>query len=225
MPDTDPPEPDASRQDTPQSEPSRSETPESEGPPHDPAATSRRGRDPSYLPTVLAGLAGAGLAAVAGSRQWAVTDADAAGIKVHTSVTGAEAQPLVAASALVALAAWGVVLVIRGRLRRLVAAVGLVASAGALVSVALGFTAAQDAALEAAIAKGATDAFVTSLSLWYYLAGLGALIATAAFIVAVVRSPRWPAMGSRYDAPSARSGSTPDDDMWRALDEGRDPTS
>jgi hypothetical protein len=224
MPDTHPHEPEAPRPDTPRSETPESENLESEGPPADRGATSRR-RDPSYLPTVMAGLAGAGLTAVAGSRQWAVTDADAAGIKVHTSVTGAEAQPLVAAAALVALAAWGVVLVIRGRARRLVAAVGLVASAGALATVALGFAAAQDASLEAAIAKGATDAFVTSLSLWYYLAGLGALVATAAFIVAVVRSPRWPAMGSRYDAPSARPGPTPDDDMWRALDEGRDPTS
>jgi uncharacterized membrane protein (TIGR02234 family) len=175
---------------------------------------------------VLAGLAGAGLAAVAGTRTWATSRGDAAGITVDAEVTGAEAQPLVAAAALVALAAWGVVLVVRGRPRRLVALVGLLAALGGLVSVVLGFSAAQDAAVDAAVAKGATgDTFVTGLSAWYYLAGLGAAVAACAFVVAVARVPRWPAMGSRYDAPSARSAPAGDEDMWRALDEGRDPTS
>lgn len=189
------------------------------------SARSRR-RDRSYAPTVVAGLAGAGLAAVAGARHWATARGDAAGIRVDVSVTGAEAQPLAAAAALVALAAWGVVLVIRGRARRPVAVLGLVASLGALASVVLGFSAAQDAAVRAAVAKGATgDTFATSLTAWYYLAGIGAAAAATAFAVAAWRAPRWPAMGSRYDAPSARTAPASDEDMWRALDEGRDPTS
>ncbi len=180
----------------------------------------------SYAVTVLAGLAGAALTAVAGARDWATTHGSAAGIKVEASVTGAEAQPLVAALGLVALTAWGVVLVSRGRVRRLVAVVGLLASAGALVGVVLGFSAAKDDSVAAAVAKGATgDTFSTALSAWYYLAGLGALLATIAFVVAVARAPRWPAMGSKYDAPSAHTSPATDEDMWRALDEGRDPTS
>jgi uncharacterized membrane protein (TIGR02234 family) len=185
-----------------------------------------RPRDRSYGPSVLVGLAGAGLAAVAGARQWATTHGDAAGIKVDASVSGAESQPLVAALALVALAAWGVVLVIRGRARRLVAGIGLAASVGALVGVVLGFSAAQDDSVEAAVARGATsDTFQTSLTVWYFLAGVGALLAVVAFTVAVVRAPRWPAMGTKYDAPSARPKPATDEDMWRAIDEGRDPTS
>ncbi len=185
-----------------------------------------RPRDRSYGPTVLVGLAGAALTAVAGAREWATTRGDAAGMKVDASVSGAESQPLVAALALVALAAWGVVLVIRGRLRRLVAAIGLAASVGALVAVVLGFSAAQDDSVEAAVARGATsDTFQTSLSAWYYFAGVGALLAVIAFAVAVVRAPRWPAMGSKYDAPAQRATPATDEDMWRALDEGRDPTS
>jgi hypothetical protein len=185
-----------------------------------------RRRDRSYGPTVLAGLAGAGLTAVAGSRVWATTEGDAAGITVEASVTGAESQPLVAAAALVALAAWGVVLVMRGRLRRPVAVVGLLASVGALLSVVLGYSAAQDDAVAAAVARGASgDSFETTLSAWYYLSALGALAATAAFVVAVARAPRWPTMGSKYDAPAARPAPASDEDMWRALDEGRDPTS
>jgi len=183
-------------------------------------------RDRWYGPVVLAGLVGAATAAVAGSREWATAQGEAAGLPVEESVSGAESQPLVASLALVALATWGVLLVVRGRVRRLVAAVGLAASAGALVSVVVGFGSVQDDALGAAVDRGATgDTFVTGLSAWYYLAGVGATLAVVALAVAVLRSPGWPAMGSRYDAPAARTSEDTDQDMWRALDEGRDPTS
>lgn len=192
----------------------------------DDAAATARPRDRSYGPTVLVGLAGAGLTAVGAARVWATSRGDAAGVPVEASVTGAEAQPLVAALAFVALAAWGVVLVARGRVRRAVAVVGLLASAGSLLAVVLAFGSAQDAAVEAVLARGATgDTFAASLGPWYYLTAVGALLAAAAFAVAVTRSPRWPAMGDRYDAPSARSAPAAEEDMWRALDEGRDPTS
>lgn len=205
-------------------------TPEAPGTAETPGTSETSGtvkpRDRSYGPTVLAGLAGAGLAAVAGARTWATTHGDAAGMKVDASVKGSEAQPLVAALALVALAAFGVVLVIRGRMRRVVAGVGLLASLGALVAVVLGFSTAQDDSVAAAVARGATSgSFRTALSAWYYLAGVGVLVAVAAFAVAVVRAPRWPEMGARYDAPSTRRTPPADEDMWRALDEGRDPTS
>lgn len=184
-------------------------------------------REPSFAVTVGAGLAGAALAAVAGGRPWAVSDADAAGIKVTASVTGAQAEPLAVALALVTLAAWGAVLVLRGRSRRTVAGAGLLASGGAVVAVLLGFRSARSDALAAVMAKGASGGtFGTSLTGWYLAAGIGALVATAAFAVAVVRSPGWPEMGSRYDAPAARAEAPQSDqDMWRALDEGRDPTS
>jgi uncharacterized membrane protein (TIGR02234 family) len=190
------------------------------------ATTPPRRRDRTFAPTVLAGLAGAGGVAVAGAKEWAVTQGDAAGMQVEASVTGSESQPLVAAAALVALAAWGVVLVLRGRMRRVVAAVGLLAAVGALVGVLIGFSAVLDDSVAAATARGATgDTFTTSLTAWYYLSGLGALVAAAAFAVAVVRAPAWPAMGSRYDAPTAPTNAEAEGDMWRALDEGRDPTA
>lgn len=193
-----------------------------------------RARARSFGPTVLAGLAGAGLAAVAGSREWATARGDAAGIPVEAAVTGAETQPVAAAVALVALAAWGVVLVLRGRVRRLVALLGAAASAGALAAVVAGFRTAPADALEAVQARGATgDVLAASLTGWYAAAGVGALLALAAFAVAVREAPRWPAMGSRYDAPAARREQEREqatrpattEDMWRAIDEGRDPTS
>jgi uncharacterized membrane protein (TIGR02234 family) len=178
---------------------------------------------------VLVGLGGATLASVAGSRAWAVVDGRVAAAR-EVAVSGADVQPLAAALGLVSLAAWGVVLVLRGRSRRVVAVVGLLAALGSLAATVPGFTAAQDAAVEAALARGATgDTLAVHLTAWYYACGGGALLAAAALAVAVVRSPRWPAMGSRYDAPSGRArpaaGTGTQEDMWRALDEGRDPTS
>lgn len=196
-----------------------------------PGQETRAARDRTFAPTVVAGLAGAGLAAVSGAQEWASVRGDAAGLRVEEAVTGADAQPLAAALALVALASWGVVLVLRGRARRPVAVVGLLAAGGCLAAVVLGHGAAHDAAVDAAVGQGASvESVSTSLAAWYYLAGLGAALTTAAFAVAVRRAPRWPAMGSRYDAPTApgrRAPSSPasEEDMWRALDEGRDPTS
>lgn len=186
-----------------------------------------RPRDRSFGPTVLLGLAGSTLAAVAGTRDWVTASGDAAGIHVDAAVKGSESAPLVATLALVALAAWGVVLVLRGRARRIVSVVGAIASVGALLAVVGGYAGARNDAAEAVIDKGATgDVVVASLTGWYYLAGVGALIAALAFVVAIRKAPGWPAMGSRYDAPGDRADMPEaDEDMWRALDEGRDPTS
>jgi uncharacterized membrane protein (TIGR02234 family) len=181
----------------------------------------------TFGPTVLLGLAGSGLAALAGTREWATSSGDAAGLAVTASVTGAEASPLVAALSLVGLAAWGVVLVLRGKARRAVAVVGLAASVGALLAVVLAFGSAQDDAVNAVIEQGASgDVFSTGLTAWYYASAAFALLASLAFVVAILRSPSWPAMGTRYDAPAARRAApATEEDMWRAIDEGRDPTS
>jgi uncharacterized membrane protein (TIGR02234 family) len=84
------------------------------------------------------------------------------------------------------------------------------------------------------MAKGASgaDAFSSSVTGWYYAAAVGALLSAVAFVLALLWAPTWPAMGSRYDAPAARAdaraaapAATDERDMWRALDDGRDPTA
>jgi uncharacterized membrane protein (TIGR02234 family) len=192
----------------------------------------------SFGPTVLAGLAGATLAAVAASRDWARASGSAAGVHVAAAVKGSTSAPLAVALALVALAAWGVVLVLRGRVRRAVALLGALAAAGAALATAVAFHRAQDDAVRAVVTRGGTgDAFDSSLTGWYYLCLVAAVVTLVGFAVAVVRSPRWPSMGSRYDAPAARtapdgaagaadpSPATAEQDMWHALDDGRDPTA
>jgi hypothetical protein len=50
-------------------------------------------------------------------------------------------------------------------------------------------------------------------------------------VLAMRWAPQWPEMGSRYDAPGVQSepASVPPEDqssldLWKALDEGKDPT-
>ena len=193
---------------------------------------AERPRSRSFGPVVLLGLGGAALAAVAGAQDWARTTGSAAGTTVTAAAKGSESAPLVVALGLVALAAWGVVLVVRSRTRRVVAVVGVLASAGALVATVASHGRAQADSLTAVMAKGASgaDAFTTSVTGWYYAAAVGGLLSTVAFVLALLWAPRWPAMGSRYDAPATQADARAtapagEQDMWRALDDGRDPTA
>ncbi len=183
----------------------------------------------SFAPTVLVGPGGAALAAVAATRTWATASGTSAGVDVTGHVTGSTSAPLAVALALVALASWGVVLVLRGVVRRAAAVVGVLASAGALTSSLTALDRVRDDAVDAVVANGGTgDAFTTSLTGWYWICLVALLLCLLAFAVAVVAAPGWPAMGSRYDSPSARAVQEPgpgtEQDLWRALDEGRDPT-
>jgi len=184
-------------------------------------------RDRTFGRTVLGGLGAATLTAVAAAQPWAEADGDNAGVSVTAAVDGTDVAPLALALALVALAAWGVLLVLRGRARRPVALVGALAAAGVLVAVVGAFGTAQDAAVDAVLGDGATgDTFTTSLTGWYWTAVIAAAASLAALLVAVARAPHWPSMGSRYDAPSAReTAPSTSEDMWRALDDGHDPTA
>jgi uncharacterized membrane protein (TIGR02234 family) len=64
---------------------------------------------------------------------------------------------------------------------------------------------------------------------WWYVALFAAVLALAGAALAVRYAGTWPEMGSKYDAPTAHTV-TPDPsqmeelDLWRAIDQGRDPT-
>jgi uncharacterized membrane protein (TIGR02234 family) len=175
-----------------------------------------------FAPTVLLGLVGSGLAALAGGKPWAAPDSQAGSALVDHS--GGHV-PLAGALGLVALACWGVVLVTRSRVRRVVAALGAVVAAGLVATVVLGRASALDSAREATVVLGTrqTSAHVTA---WWWVALVGSLLALAAAVLAVRFCGAWPEMGSRYDAPATRP--QPEDldalDLWRAIDQGHDPT-
>ncbi len=188
-----------------------------------PAPAERRS---SLWPTLATGIGGAALAAVASTKDWARAAGSAAGLHTHAAATGSQSAPLAAALALVALAGWGVVLVSRGRARQAVAVLGLLASLGSLAATV---AAVRQVRVDAAEALGGAvtgDVRLAGLTGWYWAAALGALLSAVAFAVAVRAARQWPAMGAKYDAPTGRVAPSPgEQDMWRALDEGHDPTA
>jgi hypothetical protein len=175
-----------------------------------------------FGPTVLAGLATAVLTSVAAGKPWfhaGVDDKLVAGVRDSDKAAD---MPVALAVALVVLAGWGAVLVTRGLVRRLVAGLALVAALGVVAAVvAAPFTLPDQ--VRDNLPAGTDDVSVSPTG-WFMVAGAAALASAALLVVAVVRIPAWPTMSSRYDAPATQSPDTSDQDLWKALDAGRDPT-
>jgi len=186
----------------------------------------------TFGPVLLLGLGSGILAAVASSRAWVV---DAAGGNHSTDPLGLVADagemPLAAALSLVLLACWGVLLVTRRTVRRVVAVLGLLAAAGLTATVVVGWISLPDAVADAITEQaGSGDAVAVETTAWFWAAAVGALGSLVATALAARWVPRWPEMGSRYDAPgTADEPAKPEDasslDLWKAMDEGRDPTA
>jgi uncharacterized membrane protein (TIGR02234 family) len=178
-----------------------------------------------FGPAVLVGLAATGLSALAGSKPWARPDGQAGSTLVDK--TGGHV-PLAAALGLVGMAAWGVLLVTRGWVRRVVAVLVGVSAAALVVTAVAARSSALDSARKATVDLGRTPTGAHTTAWWY--AGLvAALLALAAAALAVRHVSSWPEMGSRYDAPTARAevddpAQMEEVDLWRAIDQGRDPT-
>jgi uncharacterized membrane protein (TIGR02234 family) len=178
----------------------------------------------SFGPTVAVGLGGAALATVAAGRPWAEATTSAQGTRT-VAAAGTDVAAAALPLALVALAAWGAVLVLRRRGRRVVAVIGALAAVGSAVAVATEASRADE--LAAGMLGGASDVTVTT-TLWPVVTVVGAVVAALTFAVALVRAPAWPEMSSRYDSPAESSQgerSMTDAELWRALDEGHDPTT
>jgi len=190
------------------------------------------GRRRTFGPVVLVGLASAGLTAVAAAKTWATatgTNANAGHLAGATAVDSAGQVPLASALALVVLAAWGVVLVTRGLVRRVIAVVGLVAAGGVVATVVYGLRTLPGNIRDEYAAIGVLDVDVR-YGAWLWATLVGSILSVATLALAVRLAPSWPEMGSRYDAPggagSASRSEEPESnlDIWKALDEGRDPT-
>jgi uncharacterized membrane protein (TIGR02234 family) len=187
----------------------------------------------TFGPVVGLGLAAATLAAVAGSHPWQV-DAGARGPTPDPLglVADAGEMPLGLALALVVLACWGVLLVSRGAVRRIVAGLALLVALGLAATVVVAYFTLDDrvlaAQMEASLPRD--DVFGTTISAWYLVAVSCAVISVVTTALAVWWAPAWPEMGRRYDAPgAARQSATPAEepsslDLWKSIDEGRDPT-
>ena len=180
---------------------------------------------------VGAGLASAVLAAVAGRQPWAHGSAPG-GFGELSATVEAGKVPAAGALSLVVLACWGVLLVTRGAVRRAVAGLAVLASLGLAASVVVGFSTAPDHVRDAYHQLGVAHPDA-GLAGWYWVAGVATLLTLVTTLAAVRLVPTWPEMGRRYDAP-ADAGPAPTDRapeeqdnlaLWKAMDEGRDPTA
>ena len=194
----------------------------------------------TFGPVVLVGLAAAGLAAIAGSRPWVagesggVQSTDGGALGSALSMDSVAESPLAAALALVVLACWGVLLVTRGRFRRAIAVLALVAALGLAAATVEAYFNLPDALAASLLEVSGIDTVSTRLTAWYAVALLAAVANVAATVAAVRFVRHWPEMGTRYDAPAgtrttaedaADEPPTENIDIWKALDEGRDPTA
>ena len=184
----------------------------------------------TFGPVLVLGLASGTLAAVAGTKPW-VVGADGSAPDPLGLVADAGEMPLGLALALVLLACWGVLLVSRGAVRRLVAGLGLLAALGLAATVGVAFFTLPDQVSAAQRAALPTeDVFGSTISGWYVVAAVSAVISVVTTALAVWWAPAWPEMGRRYDAPGSTRGSEPTAeepsslDLWKSIDEGRDPT-
>jgi hypothetical protein len=180
----------------------------------------------TFGPVVLAaGVAGAALA-MAGTQPWFAPQGGAAGAYeceapcVGLSLEDAGVVSSANAVALVALACLGVVLVTRGRFRRAITLLGLVAAVAGLVSVAVSYVQVPDDVRDYAEQYTATDPDIGSTG-WFWIGAVAAVLNLAAWVLAVRFVGAWPEMGHRYDTPA----DSPPEDLWKAIDAGHDPTS
>lgn len=177
-----------------------------------------------FGPAVLLGLVGTGLSALAGAKPWAAPDGNAGSTLVDRS--GGHV-PLAGALGLAGLAAWGVLLVTRGVVRRGLALLAAAAAIAVVATVVVGRSSALSSARHATVDLGRTPSGAHTTA-WWYVALVASVIALAGSALAVRHVRTWPEMGTRYDAPGATEAPDPaqmeDVDLWRAIDQGRDPT-
>jgi uncharacterized membrane protein (TIGR02234 family) len=190
----------------------------------EPGERRKRG---TFGPVVLLGLATAALAAVACAKPWVGADSGGGDASL-TALDAGTRFPIASAVSLVLLAAWGVLLVTRGAVRRAFAIVALVASVALVATVVAGYVKLPDQAVSSyqQLMGRSQD---TGFTGWFWTAAVCSVLAVVPAVLAVRLVPDWPEMGRRYDAPGTREQAaepepTREQDLWQALDEGRDPT-
>jgi uncharacterized membrane protein (TIGR02234 family) len=185
----------------------------------------------TFGPVVLLGLGSGALAAVAGTRAWVEmsgsTSSRSGAMASTLQATAPGEMPLAAALSLVLLACWGVVLVTRRRVRRAVAGLAAVSALGMLVTtIAAAFTLPGSFRDQLEDIVGKAD-FETSFTGWYAAALVAAVGSVLTTLAGVRLTPSWPEMGTRYDSPAGEVAPVEPEsnlELWKALDEGHDPT-
>jgi len=200
-----------------------------------------RGGRRTFLPVVGLGLIGGIAAAIGGHKTMLqipgsyMTSLKAVDPAASLQASNGVDFPLAGALALVTLAAWAVVLVSRGFVRRAMAVLTAAAAAGVVVVLVVGGIFQRSSAASSLSNRiGATDTVPLQASVSFWVSLVGALVSLVAAVAAARLAPAWPEMGTKYDAPGGSAGATegaaiPVEDrsnleLWKSLDEGHDPT-
>lgn len=189
----------------------------------------------TFGPVVLVGVAAGVLAAVAANRPWVSGSAGAVDTSAGDELTSVlrldtfQQSPLAGALALLVLACWGVLLVTRGLFRRGVAVLGALAAVALLVTTVLARGSLHDSLAQALREAAAAPTAQVSVTGWWWVALAASVVVIVASVAAVALVAAWPEMGARYDAPAQGEPSLREPetnlDIWKALDEGHDPTA
>lgn len=179
--------------------------------------------------TVLGLLAAGAVALFAATRAWASATVRTPGLPTdQVAVSGVDAAPILAGLAVVIVAAALGVVAAGGWLRQLIglliAAVAVVAALRALTLNAGG--AALGRALQDSPAYiGGTDPSVDGAA-WPWIAAFAFAVAAVLGAIVAVRGRGWPRMSARYEREAPTPATSSDDgDLWRAQDQGQDPTA
>ena len=181
------------------------------------------------LSRVVLGLLAAGAFALfAVTRAWASATVRTPGLPTdQVSVSGVDAAPILAGLAVVVVAAALGVVVAGGWLRQLI---------GLLIAGLAGFAALRALTLNVggtALGRALREspAYIGEVTpqpdgaAWPWLAAVAFGVAAVLGVVVAVRGRAWPRLWARYERETPRTSATEaDDDLWRAQDEGQDPT-
>jgi len=188
-----------------------------------------------YGPIVTGLLVVGAIALFAVTRAWATATVRTPGVPTdQVEASGADAAPVLVALAIVVIAAALAVVASGGWVRQIVGLVVATVAAWAAVqalSVDIAGAPMARALVDSPANLGAAHP-IPNVSAWPVVAGVAFAFAAVLGLVVVLFGRQWPRMAKRYDRPSEGSSSVAPDlaadaddaELWRALDDGRDPT-
>ena len=179
----------------------------------------------TFGPVVLLGAVTGIVLAMAGAETWfSLTQSPDSSVLVGLTLTVSDfgVVPAANAVALAGLACWGVLLVTRGRFRRVIAVLGLLTGLSQAYTIGYSYLTLPDDVREQVEQVSPTGtAPQLGFTGWFWVAAVAAALGLLAWVAAVRYVKDWPEMGRRYDTPVTDAP----EDLWKALDHGHDPTS
>lgn len=169
-------------------------------------------------------LAGGALALIASAQPWWRGIGEAAGVKFTGSQsTGGLSQAL----AIVALAGALLMLALRSRGRRVVAALLLLAGVGIALVGGFGLRPRPDAVRSQLGHVSLLDNFGLTATAWPWIFALAGLLIVGGALVTIITAGNWPAGSDRFQTRSDKAQAATSEEpaeLWKAMDAGVDPT-